>query len=55
MNEVWKRIFKKYIACYEAIRTLSENEILDEEEKFVYDHYLLCKIIEDMRIELNPD
>lgn len=55
MNEAWKNIFKKHVDCYEAIETLSENAIFDEEEKAVHEHNLLWQIIEDMRSELNPD
>ena len=40
-----------YIKCYEAIRILAFNGILDEDEVAVHEHNLLDKIIRDMRLE----
>ena len=45
MNEGWKRLAKKYIECYEAIRTLEDVDILDEEESQVHKANLLSAII----------
>lgn len=46
MNEkVWHDIFKKYIDCYEAILTLQDNNIFDEEETLVHKADLLRDII----------
>ena len=53
MNEkVWHEIFKDYVACYEAIETLTKHSIFDEEEKEVHEHNLLHAIIETMRSEV---
>lgn len=52
MNEVWKNIFKKYIACNEAIQLLAHEGIFDEEEKAVHEHNLLFEIIETMKSEV---
>lgn len=52
MNEVWKRIFKDYIACFEAVQLLHYKDIFDEEEKAVHEHNLLFNIIETMRTEI---
>ena len=51
INEVWKSIFRKYVACYNAINLLAHEGILDEEEKAVHEHNLLFEIIETMRSE----
>ena len=53
MHEEHKQILKKYIKCYEAIQTLHENSIFDDEEKEVHEHNLLFNIIETMRIEID--
>lgn len=52
MNEAWKRIFKKYIAGYDAIETLAHIGILDEEEKADREHALLLNIIDTMKSEM---
>lgn len=52
MNEVWNRIFKRYIKCYEAIEVLAMEGIIDEEEKSVHEHNLLFNIIETMKTEV---
>jgi len=38
--------FYKYVLCYDAIQTLANNGITDEEEKAVHEHNLLFQIIE---------
>ena len=52
MNQVWTIIFKKYIKDYEAIQTLHEDSILDDEEKAVHEHNLLHNIIETFKSEV---
>lgn len=52
MTEVWKNIFKENIRCYEALRTLREYEIMDEEEITMYELKLLDEIIETMKSEV---
>lgn len=54
MIETWQRIFKVYIECYKAIQLLGEQGIFDEEEKAVFEHNLLCEIIETMKSEVKP-
>lgn len=54
MNDVWKNIFAEYVNCYEAIQTLENNNIFDEEEKAVHEHNLLYNIILTMKQELEP-
>ena len=52
MNEVWKRIFKEKIECYQSILILFDQGIFDEEEKNVFEHNLLHSIIETMKSEI---
>lgn len=52
MNEAWKRIIKKYIDCYEAIKTLKKNGIMVDEEAEVFKRTLLDDIIETLRSEV---
>lgn len=52
MNEAWKRIFKEYISSYNAIQTLTRNDLFDEEEKAVHEHNLLFNIIQTMKMEV---
>ena len=54
MNEVWKRIFKEKIECYQSILILFDQGIFDEEEKNVFEHNLLHSIIETMKSEIYP-
>lgn len=51
MNDVWKRIFKKYIECYEAIDTLNANGIMVD-DALNYKTKLLDEIIETFRSEV---
>lgn len=55
MNEVWKQIFNGYVESYKAIQTLQKNGLLDEEEKAVHEHNLLCEIIGTMESEIKED
>ena len=52
MNDAWKRISKKYIDCYEAIKTLNKNGIMVDEEAEVFKRTLLDDIIETFRSEV---
>lgn len=52
MNDTWKRIAKKYIDCYEAIKTLESADIFDEEEAMIHKGNLLKQIIEDFKSEV---
>jgi hypothetical protein len=52
VNDTWKRLAKKYIECYEAIRTLEDVDILDEEESQVHKANLLSAIICEFRNEV---
>lgn len=54
MSELWKRIFKDKIDCYESILLLFDQGIFDEEEKIVFEHNLLYSIIETMKSEIYP-
>lgn len=51
MTEVWKNIFRNYIKSYEAIQTLKDNDVL-EEESVTYELKLLDEIIVTMRTEV---
>ena len=52
MSDVWKRIFKDWISCYNGIKQLSYTGIIDEEEESELKIKLLDVLIEDMRIEV---
>lgn len=52
MNEAWIRIFKEYIACYEAIEKLEENNITTEAILNELREDLLYEIIEAMKSEV---
>jgi hypothetical protein len=52
MNEAWIKIFKEYIACYEAIETLGSNSVTDDEVSIKLKDNLLVEIIEAMRSEV---
>lgn len=52
MNEVWKRIFKQYIECYNAIGVLVSNGIVDDEEENELRNTLLDEIISCMKSEV---
>lgn len=52
MPEVWVRIFKQYVNSFDAITTLANNGLMDEEEKAVYEHNLLKDIIVTFQSEL---
>lgn len=52
MNDVWKRIFKDYISCYNSIEQLSSSGIIDEEEADKLQIKLLDEIIKTMKSEV---
>ena len=52
MNDAWKRIFKKYIDCHEAIHTLEINSVIDGDEADSHRNQLLHEIIETMKSEV---
>ena len=53
MSLIFEDFFKENIRSFDAIQTLSNNGLFDEEEKATYEHYLLLNIIDAMKIELN--
>ena len=52
MNDAWKRISKKYIDCHEAIKTLYDNGIIDDDMLEQHERKLLNDIIETFRSEV---
>ena len=44
MSDVWKRIFKDWISCYNSIEQLSSSGIIDEEEVT----RLLIKLLDEL-------
>lgn len=52
MNDVWNRIFKEWISCYNSIEQLSSSGIIDEEEESELQIKLLDELIETMRSEV---
>ena len=52
MQKIWNKIFVDYIACYEAIKTLEKNHLMDDEEVLVYKANLLKDIIETIMSEV---
>lgn len=52
MSDVWKRMFKEWISCYNSIEQLSSSGIIDDEEELKLQIKLLDEIIETMRSEV---
>lgn len=52
MDELWKTVFEESVDSYEAIQTLQDHGLLDDEEKAVIEHNLLFNIIKVMKWEL---
>ena len=52
MKHVLESEFINYIDSYKSIQILSNNGIMDEEEKAVYEHNLLHDIIATMKTEI---
>ena len=55
MSDVWKRIFKDWISCYNSIEQLSSSGIIDEEEDDKLQIKLLDEIIETIRSEVENE
>ena len=53
MNEVWKKIFKKYIGDFHAIDKLHSDGIIDDDLAMDVKHKLLVDIIVTMESEVN--
>ena len=52
MSDVWKRIFKDWISCYNSIEQLSSIGIIYEEEESELKIKLLDELIEVMSSEV---
>jgi hypothetical protein len=52
MDEVWRKIFIKYINDYNAIVLLHKDELLDDEDYAMIEHTLLKDIIVTMKSEI---
>lgn len=52
MDNTWRNIFKNYVACYEAIQTLGNNDILVGADYENASTKLLEDIIDTMRREI---
>ena len=53
MNEVWKKIFKKYIGDFHAICKLHSDGIIDDDLAMNVKNKLLVDIIVTMESEVN--
>lgn len=53
MNEIWKKIFKKYIEDFHAIDILSSDNIIDYDEAMKLKSKLLANIIVTMESEVD--
>lgn len=52
MSDVWKRMLKEWISCYNSIEQLASSGIIDEEEELKLQIKLLDEMIETMRSEV---
>lgn len=52
MSDVWKEMFKYWIECYEALRTLRINDVLDDEDWDGATNRMLYEIIETFKSEV---
>jgi hypothetical protein len=52
MDNTWRNIFREYVDCYEAIRTLGSNDILVGADYEDANTKLLETIIDTMRREI---
>ena len=50
--DVWHKIFKDYIKCYEGIELLRDNGVVDPEDSLDLKQNLLKEIIEVFREEV---
>lgn len=56
MNEkVWRKIFKKYIADFDAIDKLQADKIADDEDAAILKNKLLVDIIITMKSEVQNE
>lgn len=55
MSDVWERIFKDWISCYNSIEQLSSSGIIDEDENTELQVKLLDEMIETMRSEVEQN
>ena len=55
MDLIIEDFFKANIKCFEAIQTLANYGIFDEEEKAAHEHNLLFNIIGVMKNELKQE
>ena len=53
MPEVWKKIFKNYIADFHAIDKLQSDKIIDDEDTAILKNKLLVDIICTFESEIN--
>ena len=53
MNEMWKKIFKKYIGDFHAIDKLQSDHIIDYDTTMELKNKLLVDIIVTMESEVN--
>lgn len=51
-KEVWNKIFKKYVDCYEAVNTLKRHYVLDDDFYQEIRSDLLEDIIETFKSEV---
>lgn len=52
MNDVWRRIFRKYVDSFNAIKTLERNNVIDGEDVTELEHFLLEDVIGTMKSEI---
>ena len=52
VSDEWVRIFKNYIASYDAVNLLQSNDLFDEEETLIHKANILRGIIETFRSEV---
>lgn len=52
-EETWHKIFKKYIADFNAIDKLQADKIIDDEDTAILKNKLLVDIIVTMESEVN--
>lgn len=55
MNEVWKNIFKEWVECYHAIKTIEKAGFTDEEETGDLKIRVLHEIIATCESEISED
>lgn len=53
MSDVFERISKKYLDCFNAIKTLYKNGIMDEADEMLFRNKLLDDIVVTFESEVN--